>query len=179
MARLKQVGIDVEVNRMVEQHRRTFSESTNDILRRILPFVPLPGAGPSPPGREEGPAPAPGTRARGQWTVVLQGRRLPAANLKGAYRTLLLALNERYPDFLPRFAEEKGRSRRFVARTPGGLYAASPHLAKKHSELLVDGWYFDTNVSTDQASRRSRIAARLCGLRYGSDVAILENLREI
>jgi hypothetical protein len=177
----------------VEQHRRAFCESANDILRRILPLVPLPGAGPGP-GPEAGPlhgpsptplagrdapAPAPGTRSRGQWTVEIEGRRIPAANLKAAYRALLLALAERQADFLPRFAEEKGRSRRFVARTPVGLYAASPHLAKKHAEPLADGWFVDTNLSADQASRRSRIAARLCGLNYGSDVRILENLREI
>jgi len=179
LAKLRQVGIDVEVYRMVEQHRRSFAESSNDILRRILPLVPLSGAAPVQVGRDGEPAPQPGTRSRGQWTVEIEGRRTPVANLKAAYRLLLLALSKRHPDFLPRFAEEKGRSRRFVARTPGGLYAASPHLAKKHAEPLVDGWYFDTNLSADQAAQRSRIAARLCGLRYGADVRILENLREI
>ena len=179
MAKLKQVGIDVEVNRMIEAHRRGFSESSNDILRRVLPLVPLTGASPGPPAGHDGSMREPGTRSRGQWTVEISGRPTPVANLKAAYRTLLLALNERHPDFLSRFAEEKGRSRRFVARTPGGLYAASPHLAKKHAEPLVDGWYFDSNLSADQAARRSRVAARLCGLRYGTDVRILENLREI
>ena len=197
LAKLRQIGIGVEVNRMIESHRLSFSESANDILRRVLPFVPLPGASPGPsvgpsvgpsPGPSVGPSgghdqaapfPAPGARRRGQWTVELGGRRIAVPNLKAAYRTLLLDLNERDPEFLSRFAEEKGRSRRFVARTPGGLYAASPHLAKKHAEPLVDGWYFDSNLSADQAVRRSRIAARLCGLRYGADVRILENLREI
>ncbi|HEX8307206.1 MAG TPA: hypothetical protein VF645_02165 [Allosphingosinicella sp.] len=199
MAELKQVGIDVEVNRMIEAHRRGFSESANDILRRVLPFVPPPGASQAPIATHDGSAPAArapgqwaldghvesartasaGTRSRGQWAVEIEGRRIPVPNLKAAYRTLLLSLEERHPDFLSRFAEEKGRSRRFVAQTPGGLYTASPHLAKKHAEPLVDGWYFDSNLSTDQAARRSRIAARLCGLRYGADVRILENLREI
>ena len=177
MGRLKQVGIDVEVHRMVEQHRRSFSESFNDILGRILPLVPL-GA-PPPPVKGSPALPAPGTRTRGQWTVEIEGRRIAAGNLKAAYRTLLIALSERSPDFLARFAEEKGRSRRFVARTPGGLYAASPHLAKDHAEPLADGWFFDTNLSSAQVSARARIAARLCGLRYGVDVKILENLREI
>lgn len=177
MARLKQVDIDVDVNRMVEQHRRSFAESINDILSRILPLVPV--SAPPVPLKGGTPSPAPGTRTRGQWTVEIEGRRIAAGNLKAAYRTLLLALSERSPDFLARFAEEKGRSRRFVARTPGGLYGASPHLAKDHAEPLADGWYFDTNLSTAQVSARARVAARLCGLRYGADVRILENLREI
>lgn len=177
MGRLKQVGIDLEVNRMVEQHRRSFSESTNDILARILPLVPI--LAPSRPVRVGTASSAPGTRTRGQWTVAIEGRRISAGNLKVAYRTLLIALSERFPDFLARFAEEKGRSRRFVARTPGGLYGASPHLAKDHAEALVDGWYFDTNLSSAQVAARARVAARLCGLRYGADVQILENLPEI
>lgn len=177
MGRLKQIGIDVEVHRLIEQHRRSFSESDNDILGRILPLIPL--VTPQPPARSETASPAPGTRIRGQWTVEIEGHRIAAGSLKAAYRTLLTALSERSPDFLVRFAEEKGRSRRYVARTPGGLYGTSPHLAKDHAEPLVGGWYFDTNLSTAQVSTRARIAARLCGLRYGADVRILENLREI
>ena len=178
MPRLKQVGIDVDVNRMVEQHRRSFSESVNDILRRVLPLIP---PSETPPVRfaPSSPESVRAIRTRGQWTVEIDDRRIAAGSLKAAYRTLLLALSERSPDFLARFAEEKGRSRRFVARTPGALYGASPHLAKDHAEPLTDGWYLDTNLSAAQVSARARIAARLCGLRYGADVRILENLREI
>jgi hypothetical protein len=178
MGRLKQVGIDVDTNRMIEQHRRSFAENVNDILRRILPLVPL-SAAPVPSAARSAPPPPPGTRTRGLWTVEIEGNRIPAANLKSAYRGLLEALSARDTGFMARFSEEKGRSRRFVARTPGQLYAASPHLAEHHAERLADGWYFDTNLSTAQVAKRARIAARICGLRYGSDVRILENLREI
>jgi negative regulator of replication initiation len=173
-----QVGIDEEVRRLIERHRLSLTESENDILRRVLPRVPpappLPGAlaaAASPPPR--------GTRRRGQWTVEVQGERIAVANLKAAYRALLEILHSRHPDFLAAFAEEKGRRRLFVARTPAQLYPASPHLAKRHAAPLASGWYFDTNVSTTQVARRARVAARLCGLRYGADVRILENLREI
>jgi hypothetical protein len=187
MGRLKQIGVDVEVHRLIEQHRRSFSESDNDILKRILPWIPAAiDATPAIQTRSaiqrpvaDGPSPAPGSRTRGLWTVEIEGLRLPAGSLKSAYRTLLVALAERSPDFLTRFAEEKGRSRRFVARSPSALYGASPHLAKDHAELLADGWYFDTNLSTAQVATRARIAARISGLRYGSDVRMLENLREI
>ena len=178
MGGLKQVGIDVDVNRIVEQHRRSFSESVNDILRRILPLVPL-AAAPAAPSCDAAAPAAPGTRSRGQWTVEIQGQRIPAPNLKSAYRTLLEALSERFPDFLTDFSREKGRSRRFVARSPGDLYGASPHLARKHAEPLHDGWYFDTNLSEAQVVSRARIAARLCKLHYGVDLRLLEKLREV
>jgi hypothetical protein len=175
---VSQVEIDMEVQRLIERHRRSFAESENDILRRVLPLVP-----PSPPpsgwlATIASPPPR-GTRRRGQWTLEVQGERIPVANLKAAYRALLEILDARYPDFLAAFAEEKGRRRLFVARTPAQLYPASPHLAERHAAALASGWYFDTNVSTTQVARRARVAARICGLRYGAQVRILENLREI
>lgn len=194
---MRPIKIGVEVHRLIEQHRRSFAEDENDILRRILPLVPsgrtAPGARASPASSSAAPAPGrgdtlsgagaspppPGTSRRGQFTVEVQGERISAANLKLAYRTLLETLDANYPDFLAAFAEEKGRSRRFVARTQAQLYAASPHLAKRHAALLAPGWYFDSNVSAVQVARRARIAARICGLRYGADVRVLDNLREI
>jgi hypothetical protein len=104
---------------------------------------------------------------------------VPTSNLKSAYRTLLLLLHERHPNFLQAYSEERARARRFVARAPRDLYLNSPELAKHHAKPLTAGWYFDTNLSTDQVARRARIATRLCGLSYGKDVRILNNLEEI
>ncbi len=178
MSRLKQIGIDVEVNGIIEKNRNAFSESENDILRRILR---LPGG----ESRRVAPietisAPESGTvRQRGIWTVRVHDRRLGAANLKDAYRTLLLELQNLNPAFLEAFSLEKSRSRRFVSRAPEKLYLASPQLAKEYAQPLVNGWYFDTNLSTQQVSQRARIAARLCGLGYGREVQILNKFEEI
>ncbi|MEA3009385.1 MAG: hypothetical protein QOJ91_1077 [Sphingomonadales bacterium] len=170
--------IDPQTLSLVERHRRSACESAADILKRVLPLVPI-AAAPSPPLAAILPPPPSGTRRRGQWAVEICGERIPAANLKSAWRTLLQALDARYPDFLERLAEETGRARRFVARSAASLYDASPHLAGRHAEPLSAGWNFDSNVSTVQVARRARVSARICGLRYGADVRILENLREI
>lgn len=176
MPRLKQIGIDVDVNGVIEASRRSFSETPNEILRRLL----LANADERARGPEAAtPVEASPVRARGRWTVVRGAERIAGANLKDAYRTALLLLNEEFPDFLDRFAEERSRSRRFVAKSPTDLYITSPALARHHAKPLSDGWYFDTNLSTDQVARRIRIAARLCGLRYGTDVALLNNMEEI
>lgn len=171
-------AVDEAVHALIERHRRSESESRNDILRRILPLVPA-AAAPRPSLAAIVSPPPPGTRQRGQWAVEIEGERIAAANLVSAYRTLLEALDRLHPDFLADFAEEKGRRRRFVARTPASLYPASPHLAKRHAVPLTGGWWFDSNVSTVQVARRARIAARICGLRYGAQLRILEGLREI
>lgn len=189
MPKFKQIGIDVDVHRAIEGRRRSFSESENDILRRLLlPTDHLArerNRRPPPPpsaGQKEvrvQSAPDKATRSRGLWSVEILGERKPAANLQDAYRQLLLHLYARRPDFLEKFAREGGRSRRFVARSARDLYLKSPHLAEAHARELPNGWYFDSNLSKEQVAKRARVAARLCGLHYGTDLRILENLREI
>lgn len=180
MAELRQIGIDLDVHRVIEEQRRSFSESENDILRRMLLIgrgreetVP-PIARQAPPASSEPDEPR---RVRGNWALDYQGERIPAANLKDAYR-LLLRLAQGFPNFLEEFSRIGSRSRRFVAQTPHELYAQSPHLTAHHARILTDGWFYDTNLSTDQINQRSRIAARICGLHYGSEIAILSNVEE-
>jgi negative regulator of replication initiation len=176
----RMIEIDVDVHRVIERGRQAFGESENDILRRLLLPARSRRAGPqseAPPGAPRGASGAP--RSRGLWSVEMAGRRIPAANLKHAYRILLRELAVAHPHFLEAFAGETGRARRFVARTPAALYGRSPHLARKHAVPLADGWYFDSNLSAQQVASRARIAARLCGLHYGSDVRIFDNFREI
>jgi hypothetical protein len=175
MPRLKQIGIDVDVNGAIEQARLSFAESENEILRRLLLKPRLAKTA----GNVPAPAPQGPPRTRGLWTVELSGQRESAANLRDAYGLLLRRLAERFPDFLEKFSHEKARSRRFVARNGLHLYGNAPHLAGKHAKPLVEGWFFDTNLSTVQVAQRIRVAARLCGLRYGKDLRILDNLKEI
>jgi negative regulator of replication initiation len=188
MSALREIAIDLEVHRVIESARRSFEESDNDILRRLL--LVGAGTGAASPrdsavvragaaGSDAEEVPRPGTRTTGRWAVELLGQRYAVPNLKAAYRKALLLLAARHPDFLTLFAAEGGRARRFIARAPQDLYLASPALATKHSAPLVDGWFFDTNLSADQVSRRVRIAARLCGLHYGSELRLLNNLEQV
>lgn len=179
MGGLKQIGIDVDVHRLIEHNRLSFDESENDILRRLLLTSPAMeedrGIG---AGRRRSPSRI-ASRSRGNWAVIFRNERIPATNLKNAYYILLRRLAEHDPDFLPRFGEEQSHSRRFVAQVPEHLYDSSPHLARTFACTLVDGWYYDSNLSAEQVARRARIAARLCGLHYGVDVKIIDQIREI
>lgn len=178
MARLKQIGIDVDVHRAIEQARLAFSESENEILRRLLLGSAHRPANQSPrrPARVSDDA---AIRSRGLWTAEVGGERVSAANMKDAYRQLLLKLHESSPTFLERFALERSRSRRFVAHKPSDLYDSAPHLAEEYGQRLIDDWFFDTNLSTEQVAARARVAARVAGLSYGRDVKLMENLRLI
>ncbi|HEX9964865.1 MAG TPA: hypothetical protein VGB04_07760 [Allosphingosinicella sp.] len=183
---MKTIEIDVEVNAAIENGRKSFKEGANDILRRLLlersPEEATIGVRQRQTGSRNvffDPPSNPGERITGRWTVQVEGRTVPAPSLKAAYRSLLLLLHERDPNFLTAFSKEAARARRFVARDPEALYLASPKLAKEHAKPLADGWHFDTNLSTDQVARRARIAARLAGLKYGKDVRVLNNFEEI
>jgi hypothetical protein len=172
----RQIEIDVAVHRAIEAARGALGESENDILRRLLLPVRAGRQRPAPAAASVRPS-AP--RRRGLHSVEIGGRRLPAANLKQAYRLLLRELDAAHPHFLEAFAAERTFGRRFVARTPAALYGRSPHLAGRYAEPIGDGWYFDANLSSSQVAKRARVAARLCGLFYGQDVRILDNLSEI
>jgi hypothetical protein len=179
MARHKQIGIDVDVNGVIEQARQSFAETENDILRRLLLGSPPAGKGRTPSPRPVAGGPRGPSRSRGLWTVELADERLPAGSLKEAYLVALEQLQARFPDFLTRFSRQKGRARRYVARSPSDLYAKSPHLAEKNAYPLGGGWFVDTNLSTEQVAKRVKVAAHLCGLLYGRDFRLLDNLREI
>jgi len=175
----RRIAVDLDVHRAIERARLALGESDNDILRRLLLSPGGARRSPTSPGEAgsglRGPA-----RRRGLWSVEIAGRRLPAANLKHAWCLLLGELDAAYPHFLEELAAEKERTRRAVARTPAALYGPrAAHLARRHAFPLAGGWYVDTNLSAAQVAKRARIAARLCGLHYGSDVRILDNLREI
>jgi hypothetical protein len=176
MSGLRRIAIDLDVHRAIERGRQAVDESENEILRRVLLTPPTPRA--APRTRATGQARSGVPRSRGLWSVEIAGRRVAAANLKDAYRVLLRALAAAHPHFLDSFAREEERARRFVARAPADLYRRSPHLAG-HAQPLADGWYFDSNLALTQVAKRARIAARLCGLHYGADVRILDNMREI
>lgn len=180
MPELRRIPIDLDVHRAIERERQSFLESESDILRRLL-LSPdrescslIRKAGRRRPSLRSKVA-----RSRGLWSVEVHGERIPATNMKDAYRTLLVELDRRYPGFLDRFAREGSGRRRFVARTPEALYTSSPHLASEHARHLTGDWHFDSNLSTEQVARRARIAARVAGLTYGRDVHLRDNLREI
>jgi hypothetical protein len=172
MAKYKQIGIDVEVSRAIEANRLSFSETENDILRRMITGAkPQRLASPkfNPPILPQG------TRNRGAWSVVVNGEKSAAASLTSAYQTMLLSLARLDSNFLEKFSTRRARTRLFVSKRPETLYGNSPHLAADFAKPLTDGWYFDTNLSLQQIAQRARAAAEVSDLRYGVDLYIAKD----
>jgi negative regulator of replication initiation len=172
---MKQISIDVEVSRVIESNRNAFSESENDILRRML-------LGQHFSAQKKTNAPIPqqqGTRRRGEWSLVFEGSEIAAANMIDAYCKMLLKLSERDPNFLRNFSQLKSRSRRYVARDPRTLYISSPHLAKDFARELTPDWFVDLNLSEQQVGQRVRDAAEVVDLRYGHQIRLLKSGRTI
>lgn len=174
----RQIEIDVDIHRLIEQNRLSFDESENDILRRILLTVTVEREKEAQKARRAR-ARAGTKRRRGNWSVAIGKERFAAANMGDAYYIYLKRLAELFPGFLEAFGEEQSRNRRFVAQVPEQLYGNATHLARGYACTLVDGWYYDSNLSADQIARRARRAAQLCGLHYGAEVRIADGLREL
>lgn len=175
MPRMKQISIDVDVDKAIYANRLTLSESENDILRRML----LSPIQPKNLGRVKQFIEPRESKRRGKWSAQLLGDEHKTANMKDAYCTILRLLADLDVQFLPRFSVIKSSSRRYVAKDATSLYLKSPHLAQDFASGLVDGWFVDTNVSEQQVAKRVRAAAETAGLRYGIDVKISENGRTI
>ncbi len=183
MAELRQILVDLDVNRAIEANRQSFSESENDILRRMVlkaseaANVTVPVAALVPVTDLD--PPQFGSRKMGHWQAGLLGKVVAATSLKDAYCKYVLLAHQHDGGFLGRYAKLKGKTRRFVARVPQSLYLKSPHLAKDHAIELIPGWFVDGNLSESQIGQRVRAAARELGIAYGKDAWIREATRTI
>lgn len=175
MPRMKQISIDVDVDKAIYARRLTLAESENDILRRML----LPSSPPKQQARADLVVHPKESKRRGSWSVQLLGEEHKVANMKDAYCTLLRLLADLDAKFLSKYSAHGTTSRKYVARSAEGLFMSSPHLATDFATLLVDGWFVDTNVSKGQVAKRVRAAADTVGLRYGVDVKATESGRTI
>jgi hypothetical protein len=187
---MRQIEIDLEIHRLVEAERCSFEESENAILRRLLG---IDGAADHPrsgrPGADAGFDAASlvetaipiGSRTTGNWSVVWNGQRFMARNLREAYLTGLARLAEHDPTLFEKLSREGSGRRRYVARRVESLYPNSPHLAKpeRNNSHQLGEWHVDLNLSRDQAAKRIRRAAALAGVRYGTALAIKDGLSDL
>lgn len=171
MAKFKQIDIDVDIHRVIESNRTSFSDTDNDILRRILLDTPRQRAQTVSVRK---PTAAFDSRNRGDWYVSFFGKEHSAPNMKEAYKQVLLLLNDRYPDFLQAFSKCCTPYRLFISKQPEAIYGSTPSLATDHAKPLTDGWYFDTNLSKEQVKARLIAACDVVGAIYGRDILIAE-----
>lgn len=156
MPMYKQIDVDIDLYRLIESNRSTFEESPKDILKRILqvPIVPLsPGNSVEGTARQITPPENRARRSRGTYLAEIKGTLIEGSTLREILKNILLFLSKQDGKFLERLSiESSGRKRKIVAREPSKLYGGDSEFGEKHAERLNDLWWFDTNVSFEQAN---------------------------
>jgi hypothetical protein len=169
MSGMAQIEVSLATFKAIEAARLSFGESHDEIVRRVLATRRSRSQALI---RETARTAPPPTRRRGVAIVALFGRDQPVANLKQGYITILAALVRHKPSLFEHLAQEGRTRRRWIARTPAGLYADSPHLARDHAWPLPGDWFLDTNLSRAQIDQRLEVACKIAGYRYGDDLKL-------
>ena len=173
MSGMAQIEVSLATFKAIEAARLSFAESHDEIVRRALAVR---RSNAQNAAREGAWPVARATRRRGNISVDLFGRIEQVANFKAAYIAILTALLRHKPSLFDHLADEGRTRRRWIARSPEGLYADSPHLARDHAHALAGEWFLDTNVSRAQIDQRLTIACKIAGYGYGKDLRILDGI---
>ena len=156
---MKQVDIDLDVYRVIENGRISFDESPNAILRRLLA---IDARQPRPDGGM--PARPRASRSSGAYSTMLGNSPIEANSLKELLRRVILKGAQLKPDLVTALAAEPtGRGRHIVASTPEALYPKTPQL-RDYAERLDADWWYDTNVGRNQVQAYFRVIATLLDL---------------
>ena len=151
---MKQIAIDLEVNRAIEAGRLSFEETENAILRRLLGIDARPAGAP----RQRLP------RSSGAYMIVMGNRVIEANSLKEFLRRAILMAEKMRPGLIETLAQSPtARGRHMVASSPDLLYPKAPQLLS-YAERLDGDWWYDTNVGRNQVQAYLRTIARLTNL---------------
>lgn len=110
----------------------------------------------------------PGRRS-GTYAVRVLDRTFSYKNLSDLLAGVLRFLAERDDGFLERMEAARNRTRGLVSRTRQGLFD-KPHLAARHAEAFLPGWWLNTNNNAEGAKSWLRKAAGVAGLDPGRDL---------
>jgi hypothetical protein len=73
-----------------------------------------------------------------------------------------------------------GPKRKIVAKSPEGLYLATPSLVKRGEwRKLASGWYVDLNRSNERIVETLCIACRVADIEFGTDLDVNYELLDI
>ena len=108
------------------------------------------------------------SRQSGKYLLDIKGRTMECTSLSILLAEGLKALEAHKPGTLSTLSSIQPRTKRIVARDPGGLFLQKD-LAEKYSEKLMDGWWFGTNNSADETKTWLKRACVIAELQWGTD----------
>ena len=156
---MRQIGIDLDVHRVIENGRQSFDEDQNAILRRLLAIDASPPKGTRPSLVPRQP------RSSGAYSLLLGTQPIEANSLKELLRRVILKAEQFRPGTIERIAAmPTPRGRFVVAGSANQLYPNAPHLAGLAEKLGSGDWWYDTNVGRKQVQAYMKVIARLLDL---------------
>jgi hypothetical protein len=106
-----------------------------------------------------------------------RGQFFPKWSCIGIHVALMRRLWTEFPeqrDAMAEAAARNARSRSYVARTPEELFRGHPaDWSRRHSRLLVEGWFVDTNMNPGKMQAILKSAVTAAGLVWGQDVKVV------
>ena len=171
----RMIEIDMKTNTLIEANRLDFDETHNDIVQRCLESINERTS--EVKINQIGQSTAPPTisksrRSSGHYEYRLFHVDYSESSLKAAYVSCLRSLQARDSAFYSTIAEEETRARRIIANEPEKLYKNTPELAAQHAERIDGNWYVDVNLSESQVIQRLKIACKVAGIEFGSDLEL-------
>jgi hypothetical protein len=154
---MKQIEIDLDVHRAIENGRTSFEEHENDILRRLLGIDSKRLGEPNRPRLRQ-------PRSSGAYSVMIGKDPIEANSLKELLRRVILKGEKIRAGFIADLARvPTARGRHIVAISPEALYPKSPQLLE-YAEKLNGEWWYDTNVGRYQVLSYLKIIAGMLNL---------------
>lgn len=110
-------------------------------------------------------------RSSGKYRYEILGEEGAADTLGKLLAGILRRFADLDADFLGKFSEGQGRTRRFLTRNPKGIYPGRDDLTKFTVEVC-QGWWVGTNYSRTDVRRLLRAACQVAGVSWEVDLRV-------
>jgi hypothetical protein len=169
MSGMAEITISLDTFKALEASRLSFTETHDDIIRRMTSAAKSRSRAPL---RQASRATPPARRRRGDVKLTMFGRETAVASLKYGYVAALQGLARHKPALFEILSQRGTIKRKWAAREAEALFPGSPHLARDHAHPVAGEWLIDTNLSRAQIEARLAVACHAAGYRYGEDVLL-------
>ena len=106
---------------------------------------------------------------------VLDGKKWDLGTIPSTLAGVLKEFQRRDSNFLSIFEiKSKGSKRKTVSKDRNQLFPNDPVRIARHSLDLGDGWWMGTHMGSVEADKKIRIACKIAGVRFGSELTLIE-----
>ena len=149
-------------------------------LSEALPGIPTvaPSAPRPPSSSSSSSTPAPPTKKKPTRIIgyILDNKQVETGFSYQTLGEVVKEFDRRDPEFMDHLAAQtSGRKRQLVARNPNDLFPDRPDFVESASMDLGNGWWLGHNLSTGDIRKKIKIACGIAGVRFGSQLKLIES----